>query len=910
MEALGVVLLFLSLTIVLPIVAVVMAAQAKSAAASHATELRALRAQLAELTARLARQPVPPSPAEGTDTARTPPQPDDRLLPGARFDGGARGPLEPAEASLPAVEGVAPLSAVEGVTLQSSPAALPLDGGPQPSPVDAEAATETGRDDRASESSDSAEASLPAARVPAADWEQLVGVRAFAWIGGGALFLAAALFLHYSIQNNLISPEVRVAVGLAAGALSLAGGDRLRHRTPVAGFALSGAGVAILYAALFSARVLYQLIGSVPAFAGMSLVTVTAGVIAVKRDAYFVALLGLVGGMMTPYLLASGEDRPLALFVYVALVSAGVLAVAHARRWASLGLVGLVLATAVFGGWAAKYLVAVRVPYALGAVAAIAGAFALARPTDPALVGDPGTARARALAGATSLVALLVAFVVPIVMMDSGSLPIEPLVLALYLIVLSGIAFVVSRRPDFQWLTTAAAAGTLLVTLLRVDADLFPGRQGLALACSSLAPATYFVWWLIRRTREEARSEYLAALILLSGALPIVVSATGLMMPGGNWSLLIGYAGLHAALLVVMAVIQSSGRPTGLGLLVSLLSLAAASSIAREGHELVPFVLGVTVFFFLLPAVHPRLRADRVSFVVAAAALVVGFIITFVLGREDYGKDPLGVLAIVAAALAVGMLAFVRYRRDIRPETVLSLSALFGALAIAFVTAAVPILLHNEWLTISWALEVAGLAWLHRTVRHRGLVVFAALLAAVVCIRLVLNPALFHYYPRASTPVFNHYLYTMGVSALAFFVAATLFVLEPGPRKLPLQGLLRGAATVFLFVLLNIEIADFYSTESTLSFSWSTSGLAEDMTYSLAWGAFALVLLLVGIWLRKRSARIGALLILVATMGKVFLHDLWTLGALYRVGSIVGLAVALLGVSFLTQRFILKEEAG
>ena len=48
--------------------------------------------------------------------------------------------------------------------------------------------------------------------------------------------------------------------------------------------------------------------------------------------------------------------------------------------------------------------------------------------------------------------------------------------------------------------------------------------------------------------------------------------------------------------------------------------------------------------------------------------------------------------------------------------------------------------------------------------------------------------------------------------------------------------------------------------------------------------------------------------VLVLTVGKVFLHDLWELGSLYRVGSIVGLAVALLGVSFLTQRFVLPKE--
>jgi uncharacterized membrane protein len=65
---------------------------------------------------------------------------------------------------------------------------------------------------------------------------------------------------------------------------------------------------------------------------------------------------------------------------------------------------------------------------------------------------------------------------------------------------------------------------------------------------------------------------------------------------------------------------------------------------------------------------------------------------------------------------------------------------------------------------------------------------------------------------------------------------------------------------------------------------------------------------MLGMALKNRPARIGALVVLVLTVAKVFLHDLWALGSLYRVGSIVGLAIALLGVSFVTQRFILPKE--
>ena len=52
-----------------------------------------------------------------------------------------------------------------------------------------------------------------------------------------------------------------------------------------------------------------------------------------------------------------------------------------------------------------------------------------------------------------------------------------------------------------------------------------------------------------------------------------------------------------------------------------------------------------------------------------------------------------------------------------------------------------------------------------------------------------------------------------------------------------------GLGTVLAFLLLNIEIADYFSAPgSTLTFQFS-GNFARDMTYSIAWALFALVLL-------------------------------------------------------------------
>jgi len=76
------------------------------------------------------------------------------------------------------------------------------------------------------------------------------------------------------------------------------------------------------------------------------------------------------------------------------------------------------------------------------------------------------------------------------------------------------------------------------------------------------------------------------------------------------------------------------------------------------------------------------------------------------------------------------------------------------------------------------------------------------------------------------------------------------------------------------------------------------------MTYSLAWGVFAFVLLVVGIRRRTTAPRYAGLGLLVVTLLKLFLHDIWQLGGLYRIGSLIGLALVLIPVSFLYQRYL------
>ncbi len=119
--------------------------------------------------------------------------------------------------------------------------------------------------------------------------------------------------------------------------------------------------------------------------------------------------------------------------------------------------------------------------------------------------------------------------------------------------------------------------------------------------------------------------------------------------------------------------------------------------------------------------------------------------------------------------------------------------------------------------------------------------------------------------------------------------------------KVPARSLLNGLGVVLAFFLVNIEIANFYSAGTRLRFEFGRS-LGQDLTYSLVWGGFGLMLLMVGLICHSRTARLASLALISTTTLKLFFYDLWSLGQLYRVGALLGLAVILVLVSILYQR--------
>jgi len=902
----------------------------------------------------------------------------------------------------------------------------------------------------------------PRPAAPAFDWEQFMGVKGFAWIGGFTLFLGIAFAIQYAYARHLIPREVQAGFGFLIGLGVLAGGVVMsRKNLSALSQTLCATGVVILYTVTFACRSIYQFefFGPIPTFLLMALITATAFLLAVRLEALVVAILGMLGGFLTPVLVSTGQDNPLGLFGYIAILDTGLILVALRRRWfflAALAAPGtailqilwagaffvdkryfegnkILVALAVLLGFIALYLAAtwraknwksadgekaaggslagipaktwlsgstlglaavalafsawflsfeplaqrpalmfgfvflvdlavVALALADGTIApaqSIAGfaifgllaywtqkwlnnannellhaalafyfVFAVMHSALPALLQRRRGEKARGWAGQVFPVLALMLVLAPIF-----NLPQVSFLVWLFILLVDLLAIALAVLTAALWpvlavlLLTLAATGALL---FKIPSDL----TGLPASFFLLgAFAVFFVAasiWLVRKFKpgafqtgiqfddNPATPEEMAAILpACSVALPflLLIMAT-LRLQLANPAPVFGLALLLAVLLLGVTRLFLMDWMPAVGLAcVTALECAWQFNDFHPGNPNQPptFAPGWYLVFFAVFALFPFLFLRKFENKAApwAAAAMAGPLQFFLIHRfikAVYPNDFMGLLPAAFAVPGLLSLAVVLKKIPAQNKSRLAQLAWFGGVALFFITLIFPVQFKQQWITIGWALEGAALLWLFHRVPHPGLRLAGLGLLAVAFARLALNPAVLGYYPRAAA-IFNWYLYAYGIVTVCLFAGAKL--LAP-PRNAVLNSnappILCGLGTVLAFLLLNIEIADYFSAAgSALTFQFGDK-FGRDMTYSIAWGLFALALLAAGIVKRIRAARYAAIGLLCVTLLKLFFYDLAQLPQLYRIGAFLGVAVIAMIASFAYHKFFFAAK--
>jgi uncharacterized membrane protein len=254
-------------------------------------------------------------------------------------------------------------------------------------------------------------------------------------------------------------------------------------------------------------------------------------------------------------------------------------------------------------------------------------------------------------------------------------------------------------------------------------------------------------------------------------------------------------------------------------------------------------------------------------------------------------------LALAAVYLVIGHL--IQNRASLEDANFVNL--LHVAIAVAFITIAIPLKLDAQWITIGWLVESGVLLWLSVTARADFLRYFATVALALGLVRL-----LFYDQMRAEMLLFNIRFATYAVAIVILGGIAVLGKRHAAKgEKVFLDAAVVGANLLAL-IALTLEASDYFDRQ------WLSGGssadfylqfkLARDFSYSAIWLVYGAVLMTVGF--RKRSAfvRWQSLILIAFTICKVFLYDVSQLGGSYRIVSFIALGAVLLGISFIYQR--------
>ena len=77
-------------------------------------------------------------------------------------------------------------------------------------------------------------------------------------------------------------------------------------------------------------------------------------------------MIALLGGFTSPALVASGQDAQVTLFTYLAVLNAGLLALAWLRNWRAIDLPAFILTELYFWSWYVTYYVPAKLPLTAG----------------------------------------------------------------------------------------------------------------------------------------------------------------------------------------------------------------------------------------------------------------------------------------------------------------------------------------------------------------------------------------------------------------------------------------------------------------------------------------------------------------------------------------------------------------
>jgi uncharacterized membrane protein len=837
---------------------------------------------------------------------------------------------------VPALE-AEPTTAPEAPTLAAPlESATPLHEAPPSAPEDA---------------TDQAPPTPPPLPEAAPGFEERVGTRWVVWLGGLTLALGGFFMVRYSIDAGLLGPGVRTLLGGAFALALLATGEWTRRQESTSAIAvlpianipaiLTAAGTAVAFGTVYAAYALYGFLAPASAFILLGLVALGTLAAALLHGP-MLAGLGIVAAFGTPLLVSSEKPDFWALYIYLAVVTAAAFSLARIRLWSWLAVTTIALALLwtlpvlnfdppqvgpyafhVISGFALATLLVVcgllfgppaeddRVePVSSGSLAAyLFGAVLIVLASfhaDAAIVVFAILTAANLLVAwrapaATGAIALAAAFVglvflewavranPDMLVLPGGPLPgigpsptdssvsLHLVVAAFFAAGFGGGGFFAQGRSSnalVPVIWSAAGVFTPLALLIALYARIAHLDQSIPFAILAVMLAAAFAVATEVLTRREARPGLVASTALFATG---TLAALALAL---TFALDKGWLTIALALTSTGAAWVSTQRP--IPFLRVLSSILAGIVVLRIGYE--PRIAGAAV------GTTPIFNWLLWGYGVPALSFWVGSV--FLRRRGDDAS----LRSVEAAAiLFTVLLVFLEIRHAINGGDVYRSSAGLTETALQ-VCAALAMAIGLERLRLRSGSIVHNISAILLTL-------FAGA-ATLVGLLFIDNPYIFGWGNTIDGAFINALL--LGYAAPAILALLLSYAVAAGRRPAAYGNTIATGALVLALSYVSLEIRRLY--HGPLMSSGPIYDV-EQYTYSIAWLAFGVLLLVIGILANSQRARLASAVVIALTIGKVFLIDLSTLTGVYRALSFMGLGLVLVAIGWFYQKVLFRKVA-
>ncbi|MFC5271652.1 DUF2339 domain-containing protein [Adhaeribacter terreus] len=684
------------------------------------------------------------------------------------------------------------------------------------------------------------------------DLEKFIGENLINKIGIAILVLGIGYFVKFAIDQDWINEIGRVFIGILSGGILIGLAHRLRKTFSAFSSVLVGGGLAVLYFTIAIAFHEYQLLNQIAAFLVMVVITAFSVLLSISYNRVELAVLAILGGFATPFMVSTGEGNYVVLFTYILILNVGMLVLAYLKNWKIINWICYGATILLYGGWlSTKVLNTTGAPY-LGALT-FASLFYIIF----FLMNIINNVKARTQFVASEIGILL-----------SNT----------FLFYSAGMAILHDvQQGDFQGLFTVAVAvfnftfAFLLFRSRQVDRNLVYLLIGMVITFISLAipvqlEGNYItMFWAL----EAVLLLWFAQKAGIKLAVISSVIITGLMLVSLAMDWVNIYQKIPAG--VTYNVLLNKGFITGA---ICVLSLLATRWLLKKEPAAVVF----KQFDF-----QPLVYRKALGFILV---ITIYFVLLFELNYQlDYYFDSHLSRAIIQGCYNLGFIAvlfrFTARKNEPKITLAVTLLGMFGVLLYGLVyNILVKKLLESHFLYE--VQEFTGF-WFH----YLSLALLLVLLYFIFRNRYIFEER---------WPAVNRFM-VWGLSLVIVYVASSELLYHVLYFNLPfanVQGLKGDALAAAKFTY-------FYDLQHQ----------TYKVGFPILWGICAFTFMFIGLRKKNKQLRIVALSLFAITLLKLFLFDIRGISEGGKIAAFICLGVLLLVISFMYQnlkKLILADE--